>query len=534
MSIKSFIEDLFSENKNYIRKQDIHRDMKDLPLGIQDFKKIRKKDYLYVDKTEHLYKLIDQGEVYFLSRPRRFGKSLTVSTLEYLFKGEKELFKGTYIYDKHDFEEHPVINLSMDGRSTDSTKKFEESLRLTLEKLYEKYDLEMRTDMLPEAFEELIEKIANKYKDVVVLIDEYDKPILDNIENPEKADKIREILRSFYSILKKVDPYLKFIFITGITKASKVSIFSDLNQLTDLTLNSKMSDILGYTKEDIAEFFPERIGKAKKELGLTEEEFWSKLQEWYNGYSWDGEDFVYNPYSILSFFFNNEFDNYWFESGSPSFIVKYAKKNELEEEDFQNVKVTQSFHSKYDIENAPSYSFLWQAGYLTIKKVTRNSYILDYPNKEVDKSMKELLLGAVYDLDDKEIGNIEDDLFEYYDNNDIDGMIEEFKKAYSAIPHQKHVKKEGFYDSIAYTFLLTAGIDARAEESTSRGDSDIVLEKDARVFIFEFKNDKPEVGIEQIKEKGYAEKYDKKKFFVGIELDFDERNIVDYKVEEQY
>ena len=507
--------------------------MKDLPIGIQDFKSIIDGNFVYIDKTRPIYDMIKPGKgVYFLSRPRRFGKSLTVSTLEYLFKGEKELFKNTYIYDKHDFEEYPVINLSMSGMTTDTLENFRKSLRLSLRRYYQKYNMEMETDLITDSFKYLIEDIAKQKKSVVVLIDEYDKPILNNIDDPDKAKKIREELRSFYSVLKDMDKYLKFIFITGITKASKVSIFSDLNQLDDLTLDSHFSEILGYTQDDIAEYFPSRIEKLRKKLGLGKAQFWDELKKWYNGYSWNGRDFVYNPFSILNLFKKKKFDNYWFESGSPSFIIKYTRKNKLKASQFENVKVTQSFHSKYDIENSPPYSFLWQAGYLTIKEETRTSYILDYPNKEVEKSMKELLLGAIYNLDDTEIGSLKDDLWEAYDNNDIDKMIDVFKRTYAAIPHQKHVRKEGFYDSVVLTLFLSAGIDIRSEESTAKGDSDIILEKKDRVFVLEFKNDKPEISLQQIEEKGYADKYDKKKIFIGIQLDFDERNIINYKIKE--
>ena len=533
MSIKSFIEKLLSKNKNYKRKKNIQEGMKDLPLGIQDFKKIREKNYLYIDKTEHLYNLIDRGEVYFLSRPRRFGKSLTVSTLEYLFKGEKELFKGTYIYDKHDFEERPVIKLSMTSIDTSSVKSLKETLIETLQDICEDYNIDIHSKYPKTVLKKMVKKLAKRDNKVVILIDEYDKPILNHIENKEKADKIRKELRNFYSILKDLGSHLKYIFITGITKASKVSIFSDLNQLTDLTLNSEMSDMLGYTKEDIAEFFPERIEKVREELELTEEEFWSKLQEWYNGYSWNGQDFVYNPYSILNFFFNNEFDNYWFESGSPSFLIKYMKENNLKESKFNKVRVGKNFHSKYDIEESPPYSFLWQAGYLTIKEKVENTYLLEYPNKEVQDSMNDILLTTYYNLEEEVKGEITLNLRRAIKRNDIDTIIQEFKRTLSSITFHQHIKKESYYNTAIYTLLRGTGINAKIEEATSKGRSDLVIEEKEKVFVFEFKNDKPEVGIEQIKEKGYAEKYDKKKFFVGIELDFDKRNIVDYKVEEQ-
>ena len=300
--------------------------MKKLPIGVQDFRKLIKDNYIYVDKTKYLYDLLESGNVYFLSRPRRFGKSLTVSTFEYLFKGEKNLFEGTYISDKWDFTKtYPVISISMSGRTTSDLKSFKESILLTIKQLYKKYGFEQETNLIPESFRYLVRQLSQRGR-VVILIDEYDKPILDNIDNPKKAENIRNFLRSFYSTFKDLDKYLKFVFITGISKFSKVGIFSGLNNLKDLTLKSDMSTSLGYTKQEIRKYFQKGIQKTKIELGLNEVEFWDKLENWYNGYSWNGREFVYNPFSILNFFDEYTFSNYWFESGTPSFLISYLKE----------------------------------------------------------------------------------------------------------------------------------------------------------------------------------------------------------------
>ncbi len=306
--------------------------MKDLPVGIQDFKSIIEGNFVYVDKTEPIYEMVRPKKgVYFLSRPRRFGKSLTVSTFEYLFNGEKELFKGTYIYDKHDFKKHPVIKISMSSLETRNAEELRKTLLENLIDISKEYNLNTTSNSPKIMFTRIIRELSEIEK-VVILIDEYDKPILDNIEKKE-LQNIREELRFFYSVIKDMDPYIRFVFITGISKFSKVSIFSDLNNLNDLTLNNNFSNILGYTKNDIAKFFPDRVIIAKKKMNLSDKEFWDKLKDWYNGYSWNGKNFIYNPFSILKLFFNNSFNNYWFESGSPSFLINYAKKHNLKESD---------------------------------------------------------------------------------------------------------------------------------------------------------------------------------------------------------
>ncbi|MCD6545511.1 MAG: AAA family ATPase, partial [Thermotogae bacterium] len=298
--------------------------MKKLPLGKSDFKDIIQNNFVYVDKTKYIYDLIESGDVFFLSRPRRFGKSLTVSTLYYLFKGEKELFKNTWIYDKWNWEEWPIIRLDMSRLNGETVEANRFRLTLMLKEIAETYGVELeysKPELYDVMIDELIKKLVRKYKkEVVVLVDEYDYPMLSNITDEEELEREREFLSKFYMMFKTNDENIRFVFITGISKFSKVSIFSKMNNLIDLTMNEEYSTMFGYVEEEIERYYREHIEVVKERLNMNEEGFWEKIREWYNGYSWDGKNKVYNPDSITRFFFEKDFQNYWFSTGTPTFL----------------------------------------------------------------------------------------------------------------------------------------------------------------------------------------------------------------------
>ncbi|SHF35666.1 Predicted AAA-ATPase, partial [Marinitoga hydrogenitolerans DSM 16785] len=304
--------------------------MKKLPIGIQDYKKIIERDFIYIDKTEYIYKLVSSEVPIFLSRPRRFGKSLTVSTLYYLFKGEKELFKDTYIYNKWKFKEYPVIKLDMSDNTLTTFEEFIDSLNEKIEKLYKKYEIPKIENNLPTKFGHLIEELNAKYKEkVVILIDEYESPILEHINDKKKAEDFRAFLREFYKKVKTKDEYIKFVFITGITKFTKTGVFSALNNLNDISLDTDYSQMFGYTQNELEEYFKDYIKETAKRFDITKEELLKEMKKYYNGFSFDGEHYVYNPFSILKFFQKKKFQNYWFESGSPSFLSKYIEDKKI-------------------------------------------------------------------------------------------------------------------------------------------------------------------------------------------------------------
>jgi len=354
--------------------------MKNLPIGIQTFEKIINEDYCYVDKTVFIKKL-ENGGYYFLSRPRRFGKSLFIDTLKEAFSGNKELFKGLYIYDKWDWDRrYPVIKISFGSGGFRKPDDLIETIDSNLKEISKIYGVEIEGRLINLRFRDLIIKLNEKYNEkVVVLIDEYDKPILDVIENVEVAKENREILKGFYGVLKDADAYLKLVFLTGVTRFSKVSIFSGLNQLNDITLDSEFSTICGYTQTDLETVFVDRL----KDFDVEE------VKRWYNGYSWLGEK-VYNPFDILLLFDKKIFRMYWFETGTPSFLIKLFKDNNYYLPDLENLVVGEEILPNLDIDNFFPENLLFQSGYLTIKDVitdeSETSYVLTYPNFEVRKS----------------------------------------------------------------------------------------------------------------------------------------------------
>ncbi|KAF2956802.1 ATP-binding protein [Marinitoga sp. 38H-ov] len=505
--------------------------MKKLPIGIQDYKEIIEDNYIYVDKTKYIFDLIDNGKYYFLSRPRRFGKSLTISTLYYIFKGEKELFKDTYIYDKWDFKEYPIIRLNILLAATDNEERFKKSLTNLIKQEGQRNNVEILEEDYKFAFDELILKLSRKGK-VVILVDEYEKPILDNINNKEKAEKYREILRDFYVTIKSRDEYIKFVFITGITKFNLKSDYSGLNNLNDISLDNDYSQMLGYTQEELEYYFDEYIKETAEKLEITKNELLQEMKKYYNGFSFDGEHFVYNPFSILKFFQKKEFENYWFESGYTSFIYEYIKGKKVTYEDLTKYPVSAMDFSSREIEDAKANIFFAQAGYLTFKGIKRyglrKKYILDYPNIEVKNSFSELILEANYGLE--EIENI---IYELVDENNIEGLIEEIKRIISAIPYNLHQNRESYYHSLIYTILASAGLNVTAEELTNLGRIDLVLEHNDKIYLFEIKLDKSaKEAIEQIKEKKYYEKYKNNEvYIIGINIDSEKRNIDEYIIE---
>jgi len=333
-----------------------------LPIGISDFKKLREGGYVYVDKTEYIYRLVKEGSgYYFLSRPRRFGKSLLLSTIEYLFRGERELYKGMYIEDKWNWEEkYPVVRIDFGDTQVRSTEELEKELKAIIIEAGKVYGYKYNEEYtINRNLRLLTEKIYEESKKrMIILIDEYDKPILDNIEKKEEAEKIREALKGFYITLKGVDKYIRFMLITGVSKFSKVSLFSGLNQLEDISLNKEYGNICGYTQEELEKNFKEYLE------GVDLEE----VKEWYNGYSFLG-DRVYNPFDILLYLKSKVYKNYWYKTGTPSFLIKLIKKKRYDITKLENMVVREDILEKFDIEEIRIEALMYQTGYLTIKEV---------------------------------------------------------------------------------------------------------------------------------------------------------------------
>ena len=508
-------------------------------------------NYLYIDKTKYLYMLKDQGKFYFMSRPRRFGKSLTISTYDCMFSGEKELFKDTWLYDNWAFEPQPVIRLNMSELDTRDEERAEENIIYLLDELYATHGITKDTGMMKMAFATLIKRLYEKYgKRVIVLIDEYDKPILDHLDDHEMAEKIRTVLRTFYSTLKSSDAYLDFVFITGITKFTKVGVFSTLNNLDDISTWDEVSQMLGYTQEEIERDFEPYFEKCESGMAMNRQELYDSIKLHYNGFSFDGKHFVYNPFSILNFLNKQTFDNYWVESGSPSFIVKYAKRHDIQPDKFLGKYVQKTVLSTYEIEEAPPVSFLIQAGYLTFKDYKQDEgYLIDYPNKEVRDTFSELLMISQYNHDFQEANDIREEIRQALKNRNFERLFEQMRRTFSNIPYtifeprkkdeaaeteRAYIERlEGFYHAVILTMFWAAGVNVRAEELTALGRSDLILEFEKDLYIIELKKQPPEVSLKQIREKEYGVKYsDRKLYLVGLEIDDEIRNVSNYKIEE--
>jgi hypothetical protein len=505
--------------------------VKKLSVGISDFKELIQGNYIYVDKTEHIYKLINSGKYYFLSRPRRFGKSLLISTLEYLFKGEKELFKGLYIQDKFNWDEiYPVIRIDF---SKDILKKQDYKKRVIqeLEKNYINNGIEMLEKGEDEIslFEKLIITIYKSYgKQVVVLVDEYDKPILDLIEYIKQAEEVRKQLKAFYSVLKGLDKYIRFVLITGVSKFSKVSLFSGLNQLEDISLNKDFGNICGYTQKELEIYFKEYL----QDLNLEE------IKEWYNGYYFL-QDTLYNPFDILLYLKNKVLRNYWYETGKSEFLFKLLKTSNYQLPYLNKLYYTNDILDKFDIEHISIEALMFRTGYLTIKEVkqiqSEEMYLLDYPNKEVRQSFnRDLVFYITKSYHTDRIYNLKIAII----NEEIQKIKEQIEIFINSISYNI-LKNEYVYQAAIYGLIYSTGFNIIIEDNTSKGRIDLTtLVNKSMVYIIEFKvlKNSKEKGkaINQILEKEYHKKYLNydKVYILGIEIDKIKKQIVNFEYQQ--
>lgn len=518
--------------------------MKKLPLAITTFEEIRDiaENYLYIDKTEIAYQLINKGKYYFLSRPRRFGKSLFIDTLSTLFQAKKELFKGLFVYKQWDWNvNYPVINLSFNTGDFSSEKGIKGAVLDQLASSRKKLGITCeKEDDISSCFTELIENTYEKYQQkVVILIDEYDKPILDNITNKKKALIARDILKTFYTVIKSNDRYIKFVFITGVSKFSKMNLFSGLNNLTDITTRPEYAAICGYTHTDIQNHFQEHLGSVDL----------NKLKEWYNGYDYLGgeENRVYNPYDILLFIDNHcVYKNYWWGTGNPGFLIKKLSEQHYYIPNLENIVVSEELLDTFDIDRIDLIALLWQTGYLTFAKKIKNfddtyNYQLKVPNREIQKSLNQLFLNYLTNQPVEALAN-QNQIF-----TDITTDLEQFKltltSLFASIPYNNYANNiisqyEGYYASVVFTYLMSLGFPCIAEDVTHKGRIDLTIKLPNRIVIIEFKVDQHEKALAQIKQKKYYEKYLAEAsskghdiYMVGICFASTDKNITDFEWE---
>ncbi len=515
--------------------------MAKLPLGIQHFPNLRNEGYTYVDKTRLLRQLIEEKPGCFLARPRRFGKSLLVSTLEALFQGKRDLFAGLWIETSgYQWREYPVIRLDLSAAVADNPKTLAISLQDALKAAAARYGIENTEREFPIlTFSALVEKLFHKIGPVVVLVDEYDHPLVQHVENRELAEENRKFLRAFYANMKAQEQYLRFVFVTGVTQFTKVSLFSGLNNLQMLSFREEYADLLGLTDAEIKTYFSSNIRDVAQRRGETEEQVFALLKTWYNGYLYAKSSSiprVYNPISVFSFLKTAQLDNYWFSTATPTLAIALAKQRDFSllnlEEDVPAGKELEEAH---DVGVIDMPTLLYQTGYLTIRKYDERTqtYLLNFPNEEVRRSFLDHLLRVFFNSSPSDIQGTFYKLANYLKRHDVEGFFNVFNLFLETIPHQIHKDAEGYYHSLLYLFLKTLGFKVEAEVSTSQGRIDMVLKTKTDIFVFEFKiNKTAQEALDQILHKGYHTQFQmdgRPITLIGVNFDPLSRRLNDWK-----
>ena len=520
-----------------------------LPIGIQDFEKIRTGGYLYIDKTEHVYRLASEGSYYFLSRPRRFGKSLLLSTIKSLFLGKRELFKGLAIDQKEDWDwaVHTVLHLDLNTEKYDKPEVLHDRINLFLEENEQIYGKREAERSLGTRFEGIIKRAYEKTgQRVVILVDEYDKPLLQAIGNRELQDEYRGTLKGFYGALKSMDGCIRFAMLTGVTKFGKVSVFSDLNNLRDISLDYDFHSICGITEQELLSYFPTQIDALAERSKLTREECIEKLRKMYDGYHFDEDSpGMYNPFSVLNTFQTRKFGSYWFETGTPTYLVELLRRHYYDLEEMATSEVTADVLNSIDAESTNPIPVIYQSGYLTIKgyKSEFKKYILGFPNEEVAEGFIKYL--APFYLDNREKRSVFD--IEKFTSDVREGNAEQFlsrlKSLFASAPYDS-VKgdKENHFQNMMWVVFKMMGFYSQTEYHTSDGRIDLLVETPQYRYIMEFKLDgTAEEALQQIKDKNYqlqffgdalATKKDQgKTYIIGVNFSKETRTIDRWVIE---
>ena len=486
-----------------------------LPLGIQDFAKLINTKSVYIDKTEILYKLVTNLEYVFLSRPRRFGKSLTISTLDYLFQGKKELFKGLWIYNHWNWKEtNPVIRIDFSAMDIDNLGLENEIVRI-LSNIALNNKIKLTANSYRNCFEELIIKLVEKYNQkVVILIDEYDAPIVNYIDVKNDkiiiAEKNREILRSFYKVLKSNDGYIRFFMFTGITRVVKMNLFSALNNVKDISFSNEYAALTGYTEKEILHYFTEEIKNIQLQTfpELNFQQLIEKIRYWYNGYNFGGKQTMYNPFTFLNFIFDKEFKSFWIGTGESSLLIKTFQENNFNSLTFLNKQI--NIQDDFNIEHINPITLLYQTGYITVKKlVDEFTAYMDYPNNEVKLALTKYILTSLVKNPEKLKTILILEIAELFKKNKPSQALKKMASLVKSIPARLLIKNnETVYHIIFHSYLILLGNFVQSEVDTANGKPDSVIYTDDRIFIIEYKiNKPPEIALQQIHKKKYAQSF---------------------------
>ena len=508
-----------------------------LPIGIQTFRKIREENCYYVDKTAYIERLVTEGTHYFLSRPRRFGKSLFVDTLKELFEGNEPLFKGLAIHDQWDWSvRHPVLRLDFSSGNFKEPGQLQEGVMAQLDAVERREGVSSEYAGAPARFSHLLEALHERTgQRVAVLVDEYDKPILDALEEPEIARANRDYLRGLYATIKFGDAHIAFTFLTGVSKFSKVSLFSGLNNLKDITLDPRYSAICGYTEADLdAVFAPELAGLDRAEI-----------RHWYNGYNWLGDEAVYNPFDALLLFDRRQFGAYWFETGTPTFLLEMLVERGVSALALDDMLGSDELLSTFDVDHIATEALLFQTGYLTIRRTESRGgelyYRLGYPNREVQQSLNKSLLNHLTGNPSRRVEH-STRLYDLLLVNDFDSLEVLFKAFFASIPYQWHTNNEianyeGYYASVFYSYFASLGLAITVEDSSQTGRLDMAVEFNENVYLFEFKvveQASERAALRQLKERDYAAKYRGRGeaiYLIGVEFSRETRTLAAFEIE---
>ena len=508
-----------------------------LPIGLQTFRELREEDCYYVDKTGFIARLLDEGKHYFLSRPRRFGKSLFLDTLKELFEGNEALFAGLQIHDRWDWSlRHPVVRLDFGSGHFGEPGYVHSSAMSQLAAAAQDGGVAASYDTAPERFRDLLRVLhARTGRRVVVLVDEYDKPLLDALDTPDVARANRDYLLGLYSTIKSSDADVHFTLLTGVSKFSMAGVFSGLNNLTDITLDPRYSAICGYTEADLDTVFTPELP------GLDRE----RIRHWYGGYNWRGAERVYNPFDILLLFDKREFGCYWFESATPTFLVETLFRRRVSTLSLDGMPTRSELLSSFDVGAIATEALLFQTGYLTIKDVRDRGgvrrYRLGYPNREVRQSLNESLLRRLVQDATRQTAN-SDRLYDLLEAEDFAGLETLFRAFFASIPYEWYTNNaiadyEGYYASVFYSYFAATGFDVTVEDSSNRGRADMAVRFGGNLYLFEFKvveQASAGAALAQLKERGYADKYrasGERIHMIGVEFSKETRNVTAFAVE---
>ncbi|MCQ2397269.1 MAG: ATP-binding protein [Lentisphaeria bacterium] len=522
---------------------------KDLTCSTYTFEILRKGNFLYVDKTEYIWKLLQPSSaMYFLARPRRFGKSLTLSTLKAVFQGKKELFKGLAIYDKpYDWKVYPVIHISMSGWLLTPFENYEESLRNIVLEQAKENGVVLEKEAAPTMFRKLLAALTEGGTQAVVLIDEYDKPLMDNVGAPD-IQRYLSLLKGFYSVLKDRERDIRFAFVTGVTKVCHVSLFSDLNNLRDISMDAAFATMLGYTQQEFEENFAEWIAETEPQQTLPHEHFLPEIKNWYDGFRFHPKaESVYNPVSLASFFQNGgEFRNYWFTTGTPTALFRMMQQQSLNLPLALEESVPMDFFEAFEINRIDAKTLMYQTGYLTIvgsenysaseTSVPLVSYRLGFPNYEVRHSFNSHLLNYYANLTFGDSFQILERLAKAVRSGDVAGFVEELKRLFAGIPYAMRGKPDAEYQPTAYVVFMMLNSYVSGEHRTSSGRIDLVLTAAEWTYVIEFKiNKTAKEAMKQIQNKDYARQFlgrGQRVVAVGINFDTRKRQISSWLHEE--